>query len=353
MTVNLMPNPNAGYNQASPSQAGPERLATLFTNSGFGTGVRDNLKELFEPAPRGPVNSRLITEWNTGFGSAWQNLRTVVSALKLTPAETSGEPVPEIWSRNTQFTRVQALSIALHAAVLALVIGPLLHGFVAPSVTNGNSPMIAIDLSSYKLARQAANLNGGGGGAHDKSPAYRGRAPKMATVQYAAPVSHPIQNPKFSMPPTLLGNVTPPNINRPNWGNPLASMLGNSLGTGDGTGIGGGHGSGLGNGDSYGVGEDGPRAGTRGYGNPACLYCPNAQFSDEAVKAKHQGVVLVTALITRDGRATNVHVVKGLGLGLDENALAAVKTWRFRPATGPDGRPAAVEQTIEVNFRLI
>jgi TonB family protein len=83
------------------------------------------------------------------------------------------------------------------------------------------------------------------------------------------------------------------------------------------------------------------------------VYCPNAEYSDDAVKAKYQGAVLVTALISTDGRVLDVRVVKGIGLGLDEKAVATVKTWRFMPAMGPDGRPAAVEQTIELDFRLI
>jgi TonB family protein len=162
-------------------------------------------------------------------------------------------------------------------------------------------------------------------------------------------------NPKFAMTPTLQGDpaITPPNVSAANWGNPLVSMLGDSLGNRGGNGIGDGPGKGLGGGDDYGMGMEGHPAGYGGYGSPQCLYCPNAQFSDEAVKAKHQGVVLVDALITPDGRATEIHVVKSLGLGLDENAVAAVKTWRFRPAMGPDGKPAAVEQTIEVEYRLI
>ena len=62
--------------------------------------------------------------------------------------------------------------------------------------------------------------------------------------------------------------------------------------------------------------------------------------------------VEMIAIITQDGRATDIHVAKGLGRGLDEKAIEAVRTWRFRPALGPDGKPAAVRQTIEVTFHL-
>jgi len=72
----------------------------------------------------------------------------------------------------------------------------------------------------------------------------------------------------------------------------------------------------------------------------------------EAVKAKYQGSVLLIATITPDGKAIQISVVQGLGLGLDEKAIEAVRTWRFKPALGPNGKPAPVRQTIEVTFHL-
>jgi protein TonB len=70
------------------------------------------------------------------------------------------------------------------------------------------------------------------------------------------------------------------------------------------------------------------------------------------MKVKVQGAVELIAVITAEGRVTDVHVVKGLGLGLDEKAIDAVRTWRLTPARGPDGRPASVRQIIEVSFQL-
>jgi TonB family protein len=145
-----------------------------------------------------------------------------------------------------------------------------------------------------------------------------------------------------------------------NWGDPLAKVLTDSNGPGSGAGIGSGSGGGIGSGTGGGLGPGSGggtgggvyNAGTGGYGFPACLYCPTAQYSDEAVKAKYQGTVELIAVITADGRATDIHVAKGVGLGLDEKAIEAVRAWRFKPALGPDGKPAAVRQTIEVTFHL-
>ncbi len=105
-----------------------------------------------------------------------------------------------------------------------------------------------------------------------------------------------------------------PNITAQNYGDPLSKILdGDSLGNGSGNGIGNGNGAGLGPGYGYNTGGGYPNAGTGGYGSPACLYCPQPQFSDEAVKAKYQGTVLLIAIITADGRATDIRVCKGLG----------------------------------------
>lgn len=95
------------------------------------------------------------------------------------------------------------------------------------------------------------------------------------------------------------------------------------------------------------------RAGENGIGTPACLYCPEPLYTSEAAKAKFRGSVFVQAIIQPDGHATDIHVVKGAGLGLDEKAIEAVRTWRFKPAVGPNGVPIATTTMLEVNFRLL
>lgn len=96
------------------------------------------------------------------------------------------------------------------------------------------------------------------------------------------------------------------------------------------------------------------RAGVNGVGIPSCIYCPNPQYTDKARAAKLNGSVVVQAIVTADGRAENLSVVKGheLGLGLDESAIRAVAEWRFKPALGPDGKPVAVLVPVEVTFRI-
>jgi protein TonB len=341
----------------------------VFKNPEFGESLGDNFKEFFHSAPRGPVNSDLLVNWNSSLGGFWQNVRDVISPRKLAPLKTTSTPVavPEIWSKNTQFTRVQALSLAFHVVVIVLIALPFLPGLMSPGTTQAKTMVVTpLDITSPYLPKLPPGAKkaggGGGGGSHELLPASRGKAPKFSLTQIVPPKVKPPDNPKFAAVPTVIGmpdtKLASPNMS--NWGDPMSKVTndssgpgsGNGIGSGNGTGIGSGTGGGVGPGEGGGTGGGIFNAGTGGYGIPACIYCPQAQFSDEAVKAKYQGTVLLQAIITADGRATEIHVLKGLGLGLDEKAVEAVRTWRFKPAAGPNGKPAPVRQTIEVTFHL-
>jgi TonB family protein len=93
------------------------------------------------------------------------------------------------------------------------------------------------------------------------------------------------------------------------------------------------------------------RAGVQGVGVPVCVYCPIPQYTDQARKAKFQGVVILEVTITTGGKAINISVVKGPGMGLEEKAVEAVKGWKFKPAVGPSGDPVDTLVPIEVTFR--
>lgn len=95
-----------------------------------------------------------------------------------------------------------------------------------------------------------------------------------------------------------------------------------------------------------------PQNGRDGYSYASCLHCPNPQYPPGAVHQQIVGTVSLQAVIEADGRPSTILVLKGLPDGLTEAAIAAVQTWRFKPATGPDGKPAAVVMPIEVTFRI-
>ena len=85
---------------------------------------------------------------------------------------------------------------------------------------------------------------------------------------------------------------------------------------------------------------------------PVPIYRPDPEYSEEARKAKYQGTVILGIVVDEGGVPQDVHVLKPLGMGLDEKAIEAVEKWRFRPGI-KDGNPVKVTAKIEVNFRLL
>jgi TonB family protein len=74
-------------------------------------------------------------------------------------------------------------------------------------------------------------------------------------------------------------------------------------------------------------------------------------YSDDARQRGVEGVVVIQARIDADGRVRSSRVRQGLGFGLDQNAIVALRQWRFRPATR-DGLPIAAEAEVEIEFTL-
>jgi len=84
---------------------------------------------------------------------------------------------------------------------------------------------------------------------------------------------------------------------------------------------------------------------------PKLVFSPDPQFSEEAKRAKYQGVCVVSLIVDAQGNPRRVQVVRHLGKGLDKKAVEAVRQYKFEPAMH-NGEPVAVEVNIEVNFRL-
>ena len=94
------------------------------------------------------------------------------------------------------------------------------------------------------------------------------------------------------------------------------------------------------------------RAGVAGVTQPNCIYCPNPSYSDAARAAKIQGTVILEVVVNSGGQTENVRVLRGPGSGLEQQALEAVKEWRFKPAVDPSGTPVACRVAIAVTFKL-
>ena len=84
---------------------------------------------------------------------------------------------------------------------------------------------------------------------------------------------------------------------------------------------------------------------------PRPVRTPSPQYTEIARKARIQGVVIVEAIINKEGKVTNVKVLKGLPMGLSEAAVEAVKKWEYEPATLA-GKPVEVYYNLTVNFQL-
>jgi len=122
-------------------------------------------------------------------------------------------------------------------------------------------------------------------------------------------------------------------------------------GSGRDGGNGPGRGAGLGDGEDGGTGGGPYRPGS-GIEAPRLLREVKASYSEEARRANIQGDVLMEVVVRADGTVGSARVTRGLGYGLDERAVAAVRQWRFAPARRL-GVPVdvAVEVAMEFNLR--
>ncbi len=85
---------------------------------------------------------------------------------------------------------------------------------------------------------------------------------------------------------------------------------------------------------------------------PKCLYSPLPQYTQEARDAKVEGILLMQAIIRKNGQVSDIKILRSIGYGLDQSAIETVsKEWKFEPGK-LDGQPVNVQANIEVSFRL-
>jgi TonB family protein len=84
---------------------------------------------------------------------------------------------------------------------------------------------------------------------------------------------------------------------------------------------------------------------------PKPVYHPDPEYTDKARKKKISGTVLVSLVVTAEGAVRDAKVTTSLDKDLDRQALKAVNTWKFQPAT-MDGKPVAVRISAEISFRI-
>ncbi|MGC2450171.1 MAG: TonB family protein [Candidatus Sulfotelmatobacter sp.] len=89
----------------------------------------------------------------------------------------------------------------------------------------------------------------------------------------------------------------------------------------------------------------------RGVTLPRVIYSPPAEFSEAARASGYQATSVLTLTVGSDGKPRDIQVKNKIGMGLDEKAVEAVRSWRFTPAL-KDGKPVAVQIAVEVDFHL-
>jgi TonB family protein len=293
----------------------------------------------------------------------YESIREILFSPKLPPLELTSKPIPV---PDRMKVKANPWAIGCAAAVnLAILLVVLFFG--VKKIINTVKPatiVTTIDVGEFKAPKAAVTAGGGGGGGeHNAVEASKGHLPKIETHPIMAPQVRTVLHPKLAMTPSidvqkdivLPDNPLLPNIGVKNSANVKLASGGSGGGGGLGTGYGGGMGSGSGNG--YGPGSGGNTGGGPyriggAVSAPVVTFEPEAEFSDEARRAKYQGIVVVSIIVDAQGNPQNARVVRSLGMGLDEKALEAVRKYKFRPAMKDGRTPVPVAMNVEVNFRL-
>jgi protein TonB len=284
------------------------------------------------------------------FGSLWASVRDVFFPAKLPPLVLESQPVAVVdrmaVKRDPKST---AIAVVLHILVIGLIAWML-----AKHISMGTkavTTLVPVDISVPPMAPPKAKSMGGGGGQRGPTPVTKGTPPKFADTQIVPPKAPPLQQPKIQIEPTIeVQKDIKMASSIPQIGVANSPLVGMSMGNGRGTGLGSGNGSGLGPGSGGNTGG-GPKRIGGGVSAPVLIYSVEPEFSEEARKAKVAGNVLVNLYVDQNGLPSHVRVIRGVGMGLDEKAVEAVKQYRFKPAM-ENGKPVLVELNVEVNFQI-
>ncbi len=270
--------------------------------------------------------------------SLFESLRDVFFPVKLPPLVLESKPIPRPDLMATKQNPWATATAIIFYVALILISAWVIHEKLQQIAMAKAEQTQIILPPAPDLGKM-----GGGGGQKGLTAVTKGKMPKIADLQ----------KPKLTMPDPTVNvqkDLKMADNNMPNFGDPNSPLLGNSMGRGSGTGMGNGTGSGIGSGSGGGYGGGAKQIGG-GVIGPKIIYQPEPEFSEEARKAKFMGVVLVGLIVDQTGKPQNVHVIRGVGMGLDEKAMEAVRQYRFKPGT-ENGKPVATFLNVEVNFEI-
>jgi TonB family protein len=283
------------------------------------------------------------------------SIRDIFNPTKLPPLELTSTPIPVKDPFEVKRDAVSSgVSFGVHVVIVALIAWFVYMAHL--HIQEIKKPEVAtnIDVKPFVPIAPAAQKmgGGGGGGSHDILQTPKGRLPKFEKDPITPPMVIKNPDPKLAVDPAINmpKNIVIPNNNLPDLGNPKSSIVGPQS---NGTGSGGGMGTGS---NGFGPGTGGLTGGGAmhvggGVSAPELIYSVDPEFSDEARRAKYQGVVVLSIIVDAQGNVQRARVIRPLGMGLDEKALEAAKQYRFKPSTY-QGKAVPVEVNIEVNFRI-
>ena len=210
------------------------------------------------------------------------------------------------------------------------------------------------------LARPGPGGGGGGGGLRNPLSAplveTRGAQRSLRPVPSVSPDRTPVSARRLEetrlAPKPTLAPITPDPLPSRILIAPVAAVAssrqreGGIEGLGDGEGLG----AGIGRGTGGGTGGGPYRAGS-GINPPRLIREVKARYTDDARRRGTTGDVVLEIVVNRDGTVGDVSVLRGLGAGLDQRAVDAVRQWRFTPARR-QGEPVDVIVEVAVEFSL-
>jgi protein TonB len=282
--------------------------------------------------------------------SLWNGVRDLVFPKRLPPMTLASKPFPvaDRMAVDREYAST-VYAVAAHAMVVFLI------GFVVRAqirTVDEVKTSVPVATPVLQITARASGRSGGGGGQPGDAPVSKGRLPKLAEQQIVPPSNPPLLPPRIAIVPTveMQPMIMADNV-MPNVGMSNSLLAGVSMGDGKGTGIGPGSGAGVGPGMGGNTG-DGLRHVGGSVSMPEVIYSVDPEFSEEARKAKVSGDVAVYLWVDEHGNPTHVRVMHGIGMGLDEKAVEAVKQYRFKPAM-ENGRPVKVEMYVVVNFQIL
>ena len=312
------------------------------------------------------VNNHDVRVLSGGFYATPDAVRMVRHLLAGAEVEPRSD---DVFATRRKHSRRRGLPIA--AATAAHVC--LLAGLVLLSTAAGPSVRVATEPATTTqlvfLATPGSGGGGGGGGhkalvrasAAERKGTARLRSPLPARPrpERAEPAPVSTRTPKPD-PPAVVAPVLPVEADaRDRTGEPIETTrqpesrgpgTDGEAGAGTAGGIGPGGGPGLGNGSGGGTGG-GPYHPGSGIAPPSLLREVKPDYTEEGRRRGIEGDVDLEIVVRSDGSVGDVKMVRGLGAGLDQRAVDAVRQWRFAPAT-KQGVPVDVIVQVSVEFRL-